>query len=407
MKEVKKVVLAFSGGLDTSVILKWLQLRYGCEVVVFTADLGQGPEVDQAREKALRMGVPAENIFVEDLREQFVRDHAMPVFRANAVYEGVYLMGTPIARPLVAQRQIEIARQVGADAVAHGATGKGNDQLRFELAYYALSPDIRVIAPWREWDLTSRTKLIEFADLHGIPVSKDKRGEAPYSADANMLHISAEGKMLEDPWLAPQEDVFTRTAALESTPDVPQLIQIDFEKGDPIAINGARLSPACLLEALNNMGGRHGIGRVDVVDTRYIGMKSRGIFETPGGTIWQVAHRALESITLDRGESHLKDELMPRYAAMIYNGFWFSPERKMLQALIDKSQESVTGSVRLRLFKGNAIVEGRKSPYSLYSQAHVTFEQDDVFDQIDATGFIKLNALRLRLLAKARAMSAI
>jgi len=402
---VKKIVLAFSGGLDTSVILRWLQNEYDCEVVTFTADLGQGEELEAAREKALLLGVKPSNIFIEDLRETLVREYAMPVFRANAAYEGYYLMGTPIARPLVAKRQVEIARELGADAVAHGATGKGNDQLRFELGYYALDPDIRVITPWREWSLGSRTELLAYADKHGVSVHKDKRGEPPYSADANMLHISAEGKMLEDPWMAPDEDVFTRTVSPEKAPDRPTLVEIDFEHGDPVAIDGQRLSPASLLAALNKLGGDNGIGRLDIVDTRYVGIKSRGIFETPGGTIWQVAHRALESITLDRGESHLKDELMPRYAELVYNGYWFAPERAMLQALIDKSQECVTGTVRLKLYKGNVIVEGRKSPYSLYSQAHVTFESDQVYDPVDATGFVKINALRLRLLAQARQAS--
>jgi argininosuccinate synthase len=399
---VKKIVLAFSGGLDTSIILRWLQNEYDCEVVTFTADLGQGDELEAARAKALALGVKPENVYIEDLRDELVRNYTMPVYRANAVYEGYYLMGTPIARPLVAKRQIEIAHAVGADAVAHGATGKGNDQLRFELGYYALAPNIQVIAPWREWDLTSRTDLLAYADQHGIPVSKDKRGEPPYSADANMMSISAEGKALEDPWVAPDEDVFTRSVSPESAPGSPTIIEIEFERGDPIAVNGVRLSPADLLVFLNKLGGENGIGRLDIVDSRYIGMKSRGIFETPGGTIWQVAHRALESITLDRGQSHLKDELMPRYAELIYNGFWFAPEREMLQALIDKSQEYVTGTVRLKLYKGNVIVEGRKSPFSLYSLSHVTFEKDQVYDQSDATGFIKLSALRLRLLAQVR-----
>jgi argininosuccinate synthase len=398
----KKVVLAFSGGLDTSIILRWLQNEYDCEVVTFTADLGQGEELEAARAKALALGVKPSNIFIEDLREALVHDYAMPVFRANAAYEGYYLMGTPIARPLVAKRQIEIAQAVGADAVAHGATGKGNDQLRFELGYYALNPDIKVIAPWREWKLTGRTDLLAYADQQGIPVSRDKRGEPPYSADANLLHISAEGKALEDPWVAPEEDVFTRTKSPEAAPDKPCYVEIEFERGDPVAIDGTRMSPAALLATLNGLGGENGVGRLDIVDTRYVGMKSRGIFETPGGTIWQVAHRGLESITLDRGESHLKDELMPRYAELVYNGFWFAPEREMLQALIDKSQERVTGTVRVKLYKGNVIVEGRKSPFSLYSQRHVTFEGDDVYDQGDATGFININALRLRLLAQAR-----
>lgn len=399
---IKKIVLAFSGGLDTSVILRWLQNEHDYEVVTFTADLGQGEETELARAKALALGVKPENIFIEDLREELVREYAMPAFRANASYEGYYLMGTPIARPLVAKRQIDIARTLGADAVAHGATGKGNDQLRFELSYYALAPDIKVVAPWRGWDLQSRTDLINYADKYDIPVNKDKRGEPPYSADANLLHISAEGKALEDPWVAPDEEVFTRSVSPENAPDKPTMVEIEFKQGDPVAVNGELMSPATLLANLNKLGGDNGIGRLDLVDTRYVGMKSRGIFETPGGTIWQVAHRALESITLDRGESHLKDELMPRYAELIYNGYWFSPERAMLQALIDKSQEHVTGTVRLKLYKGNVIVEGRKSPYSLYSHRHVTFESDNVYDQADATGFIKINALRLRLLAQAR-----
>jgi argininosuccinate synthase len=396
----RKVVLAFSGGLDTSVILRWLQNEYGCEVAVFTADLGQGEEVGAAREKALSMGVKPENIFVDDLRDELVRDFTMPVYRANAAYEGYYLMGTPIARPLVARRQIEIAKAIGADAVAHGATGKGNDQLRFELSYYALAPDIQVIAPWREWNLAGRSDLIAYADAHGIPVAKGKRGEPPYSADANLMSISAEGKALEDPWVTAPEDVFTRTVAPESAPDKPTLIEIEFERGDPVALNGERVGPARLLEMLNALAGSNGVGRLDIVDSRYIGMKSRGIFETPGGTVWQMAHRALESITLDRGQMQLKDELMPRYAALVYNGLWFSPEREMLQALIDKSQEHVSGSVRLKLYKGGVSVEGRQSLRSLYSLEHVTFEGDHVYDQGDATGFIKLTALRLRLLAR-------
>ncbi len=399
---VKKVVLAYSGGLDTSVILKWLQTTYDCEVVTFTADLGQGEELEPARNKALLLGIKPENIFIEDLRETFVRDFVMPMFRANAVYEGVYLLGTSIARPLIAQRQIEIARKVGADAVAHGATGKGNDQVRFELSYYALKPDIKIIAPWREWDLTSRTRLIAFAEEHQIPIAKDKRGEAPFSVDANLLHISAEGKVLEDPWETPPDYVYSRTVDPEKAPDTPTVIEIDFEKGDPVAVNGERLSPAALLTRLNKLGGDNGIGRLDLLENRFIGMKSRGVYETPGGTIWSVAHRAMEQITLERGAMHQKDELMPRYAELIYNGFWFSPEREMLQALIDKSQEYVTGTVRLKLYKGNVVVQGRKSPYSLYSLAHVTFEEDAVYDQHDAQGFIKLNALRLRLLNKQR-----
>jgi argininosuccinate synthase len=397
-RAVKKVVLAYSGGLDTSVILKWLQEAYRCEVVTFTADLGQGEELAPARRKAEMFGV--KQIFVEDLREEFVRDFVFPMFRANALYEGVYLLGTSIARPLIAKRQIEIAREVGADAVAHGATGKGNDQVRFELTYYALKPDIRVIAPWREWDLTSRTKLIEFAEKHQIPIAKDKRGEAPFSVDANLLHISAEGKALEDPWAEPEEFVYSRTVAPEAAPDTPEYVEVEFERGDPVAVDGIRLSPAALLTRLNELGGRHGIGRVDLVENRFVGMKSRGVYETPGGTILHAAHRGIERITLDRGAAHLKDELMPRYAELVYNGFWFAPEREMLQSLIDKSQERVSGTVRLKLYKGLARVVGRKSPNSLYSLAHVTFEEDQVYDQRDAEGFIKLNALRLRLMGR-------
>jgi len=396
MSDVKKVVLAYSGGLDTSVILKWLQQTYGCEVVTFTADLGQGEELAPARRKAEMLGI--KEIYIEDLREDFVRDYVFPMFRANAVYEGVYLLGTSIARPLIAKRQIEIAQETGADAVCHGATGKGNDQVRFELSYYALKPDIKVIAPWREWDLTSRTRLIEFAEQHQIPIPKDKRGEAPFSVDANLLHISAEGKEMEDPWVAPGEHVFSRSVAPEAAPDEPTVIEIAFERGDPVAIDGQAMSPATLLTELNRLGGENGIGRLDLVENRFVGMKSRGIYETPGGTVLLVAHRAMESLTLDRGAAHLKDELMPRYAELIYNGFWFSPEREMLQAMIDKSQERVSGTVRLKLYKGNVIVVGRKSPQSLYSLAHVTFEEDSVYDQRDAQGFIKLNALRLRLL---------
>ncbi len=398
MSEIKKVVLAYSGGLDTSVILKWLQTTYNCEVVTFTADLGQGEELEPARKKAEMLGIKPENIYIEALREEFVRDFVFPMFRANAVYEGVYLLGTSIARPLISKRQIEIARETGADAVCHGATGKGNDQVRFELGYYALNPDIHVIAPWREWDLNSRTKLIDFAEKHQIPIAKDKRGEAPFSVDANLLHISAEGKVLEDPWEAPEEYVFSRSVSPEEAPDRPTIITIDFEKGDPVAVDGEKLSPAALLTRLNKLAGDNGIGRLDLVENRFVGMKSRGVYETPGGTILLTAHRAMESITLDRGAAHLKDELMPRYAELIYNGFWWSPEREMLQALIDKSQEKVNGSVRLKLYKGNVIVEGRKSPDSLYSMEHVTFEEDTVYDQRDAAGFIKLNALRLRLL---------
>jgi argininosuccinate synthase len=395
---VKKVVLAYSGGLDTSVILRWLQETYRCEVVAFTADLGQGEELESARKKAELLG--ARQIFVEDLREEFVRDFVFPMFRANALYEGAYLLGTSIARPLIAKRQIEIAHIVGADAVAHGATGKGNDQVRFELSYYALAPDIKVIAPWREWDLTSRTRLVEYADSHQIPIARDKRGAAPFSIDANLLHVSAEGKMLEDPSVEPDELVYSRTVAPETAPDEPQYVEIGFERGDPVAIDGEPLSPASLLQRLNELGGRHGIGRLDLVENRFVGMKSRGVYETPGGTILLTAHRAIESLCLDRGAAHLKDELMPRYAELIYNGFWFAPEREMLQALIDKSQEHVAGTVRLKLYKGAVRIAGRQSPASLYSLAHVTFEEDAVYDQRDAEGFIKLNALRLRLAAR-------
>jgi argininosuccinate synthase len=393
--KVKKIVLAYSGGLDTSVILRWLQETYRCEVVTFTADIGQGEELEPARKKAEMMGV--KEIFIEDLREEFVRDFVFPMFRANALYEGQYLLGTSIARPLIAKRQIEIAEQVGADAVAHGATGKGNDQVRFELGYYALKPEIKVIAPWREWDLTSRTTLIEYAERHQIPIPRDKRGEAPFSTDANLLHISAEGKVLEDPWSEPEEFVYSRTVAPEAAPDQPDYVEIGFERGDATSVDGACLSPANLLAKLNELGGKHGIGRLDLVENRFVGMKSRGVYETPGGTILHAAHRGIESITLDRGAAHLKDELMPRYAELIYNGFWFAPERLMLQALVDKGQENVEGTVRLKLYKGSARVVGRKSPKSLYSLAHVTFEEDQVYDQRDAEGFIKLNALRLRL----------
>ncbi|MEQ8355006.1 MAG: argininosuccinate synthase [Kiloniellaceae bacterium] len=398
MSDIKKVVLAYSGGLDTSVILKWLQTTYNCEVVTFTADLGQGEELEPARKKAELLGIKPSNIFIEDLREDFVRDYVFPMFRANALYEGVYLLGTSIARPLIAKRQIEIARETGADAVCHGATGKGNDQVRFELGYYALNPDIKVIAPWREWDLNSRTKLIAFAEQNQIPIAKDKRGEAPFSVDANLLHISAEGKVLEDPWDTPPDYVYSRSVSPEEAPDSPTVITIDFEKGDPVAVDGEKLSPAALLTRLNKLAGDNGIGRLDLVENRFVGMKSRGVYETPGGTILLAAHRAMESITLDRGAAHLKDELMPRYAELIYNGFWWSPEREMLQALVDKSQAKVNGAVRLKLYKGNVIVEGRKSADSLYSMEHVTFEEDTVYDQRDAAGFIKLNALRLRLL---------
>ncbi len=399
--EVKKVVLAYSGGLDTSIILKWLQTELGAEVVTFTADLGQGEELEPAREKALRAGVKPENIFIDDLREEFVADYVFPMMRANALYEGLYLLGTSIARPLIAKRQIEIARAVGADAVSHGATGKGNDQVRFELGYYALNPDIKVIAPWREWDLTSRTRLIEFAEQHQIAVAKDKRGEAPFSTDANLLHTSSEGKVLEDPWEEVPDYVYSRTVNPEDAPDAPEYVTIDFERGDGVALNGQAMSPATLLAALNDLGRKHGIGRLDLVENRFVGMKSRGMYETPGGEIYARAHRGIESITLDRGAAHLKDELMPKYAELIYNGFWFAPEREMLQAAIDHSQEKVSGTVRLKLYKGNASVVGRKSPNSLYSERHVTFEDDaGAYDQKDAAGFIKLNALRLRLLAQ-------
>jgi argininosuccinate synthase len=399
-KTVKKVVLAYSGGLDTSVILRWLQTNYRCEVVTFTADLGQGEELEPARKKAELFGV--KEIFVEDLRETFVRDFVFPMFRANALYEGQYLLGTSIARPLIAQRQIEIAEAVGADAVAHGATGKGNDQVRFELAYYALNPEVKVIAPWREWELTSRTKLLEFAELNQIPIARDKRGEAPFSVDANLLHSSSEGKILEDPAEEPDEIVYQRTISPEAAPDQPTLITIDFDRGDPVAIDGEKLSPAALLTRLNTLGRDNGIGRLDLVENRYVGMKSRGVYETPGGTILLAAHRGIESITLDREAAHLKDSLMPRYAEMIYNGFWFAPERRMLQALIDASQHSVSGRVRLKLYKGHATVIGRESPNSLYSTRVVTFEDDKgAYDQQDAQGFIKLNALRLRLGAAA------
>ncbi|MBC7800977.1 MAG: argininosuccinate synthase [Gemmatimonadaceae bacterium] len=400
VKDVKKVVLAYSGGLDTSVILRWLQTAYRCEVVTFTADLGQGEELEPARAKAELMGV--KEIFVDDLRETFVRDFVFPMFRANTVYEGQYLLGTSIARPLIAQRQIEIAEAVGADAVAHGATGKGNDQVRFEIAYYALKPDIKVIAPWREWDLTSRTRLLEFAEANQIPIARDKRGEAPFSVDANLLHSSSEGKMLEDPAEEAPQVVYQRTIRPEDAPDAATDIAIDFDRGDPTAIDGVALSPAALLARLNELGRANGIGRLDMVENRFVGMKSRGVYETPGGTILLVAHRGIESITLDREAAHLKDSLMPRYATLIYNGFWFSPERRMLQAAIDESQYSVSGRVRLRLYKGNVSVIGRESPNSLYSMKVVTFEDDQgAYDQTDAAGFIKLQALRLRLGAMA------
>jgi len=400
VKDVKKVVLAYSGGLDTSVILRWLQTTYGCEVVTFTADLGQGEELGPARKKAEMFGV--KEIFVDDLRETFVKDFVFPMFRANTLYEGQYLLGTSIARPLIAQRQIEIAEQVGADAVAHGATGKGNDQVRFELSYYALKPDIKIIAPWREWELTSRTRLIEFAEKHQIPISKDKRGEAPFSVDANLLHSSSEGKILEDPAQEADEIVYQRTIRPEDAPDRATIISMDFHHGDPVAIDGVTLSPASILTRLNELGKANGIGRLDLVENRFVGMKSRGVYETPGGTILLAAHRAIESITLDREAAHLKDSLMPRYAELIYNGFWFSPERRMLQALIDTSQASVSGRVRLKLYKGSVTCIGRESPNSLYSMKVVTFEDDQgAYDQVDAQGFIKLNALRLRLGAMA------
>ena len=394
--EVNKIVLAYSGGLDTSVILKWLQQTYDCEVVTFTADLGQGEEVEPAREKAQAAGV--KEIFIDDLREEFVRDFVFPMFRANALYEGIYLLGTSIARPLIAKRQIEIAREVGADSVSHGATGKGNDQVRFELGYYALEPDIKVIAPWREWDLDSRTKLLDFAGKHQIPIARDKMDEPPYSTDANLLHISYEGKVLEDPWVEADEGMYTRSVSPENSPDTPTYVEIDFEQGDAVAVDGEKMSPATLLTKLNELGGANGIGRIDIVENRYVGMKSRGVYETPGGTILIAAHRGIESLTLDRGAAHLKDELMPRYAELVYNGFWFAPEREMIQVAVDESQKHVSGTVRLKLFKGSVTVVGRKSPVSLYSEQHVTFEADTVYDQRDAEGFIKLNALRLRLL---------
>jgi argininosuccinate synthase len=398
MSKPKKVVLAYSGGLDTSIILKWLQVEYGCEVVTFTADLGQGGEVEPVRGKAELMGASA--IYIEDLREEFVRDFVFPMFRANAQYEGLYLLGTSIARPLISKRLVEIARLEGADAIAHGATGKGNDQVRFELAAYALEPDIKVIAPWREWDLTSRTRLIEWAEAHQVPIPRDKRGDAPFSVDANLLHTSSEGKVLENPAEPAPEYVYQRTVHPEDAPDTPEHIEISFIKGDAVAINGEKMSPATILNALNEYGRDHGVGRLDLVEGRYVGMKSRGIYETPGGTILLAAHRGIESITLDRGAAHLKDELMPKYAELIYNGYWFSPEREMLQSLIDKSQEYANGTVRIKLYKGSATVAGRWSEDSLYSEQHVTFEDDrGAYDQKDAAGFIKINALRLRLLA--------
>ena len=400
---VKKVVLAYSGGLDTSIILKWLQMTYGCDVVTFTADLGQGEELGPARDKALLLGIRPENIFIEDLREEFVRDYVFPMFRANALYEGQYLLGTSIARPLIAKKQIEIAEKVGADAVAHGATGKGNDQVRFELSYYALKPDVKVIAPWREWNLTSRTKLIEFAEQHQIPIARDKRGEAPFSVDANLLHASSEGKVLEDPAREVPDYVYSRTVDPEKAPDQSTYITIGFERGDAVSIDGKKMSPAALLTRLNELGRANGIGRLDLVENRFVGMKSRGMYETPGGTILHAAHRGIESITLDRGVMHLKDELMPKYAELVYYGFWFTAEREMLQAAIDRSQEFASGEVRLKLYKGNVIVVGRESPYSLYDQDLVTFEEGAVaYDHRDAAGFIRLNALRLRTLGQRR-----
>ncbi|MEO5346230.1 MAG: argininosuccinate synthase [Magnetococcus sp. YQC-9] len=400
-KSVKKVVLAYSGGLDTSIILKWLQEHYQCEVVAFCADLGQGEELEPARQKAMNLGV--HEIYIDDLKEEFVRDFVFPMYRANALYEGVYHLGTSIARPLIAKRQIEIATQCGAEAVSHGATGKGNDQVRFELAYYALRPGIRVIAPWREWDLTSREKLLAYADANGIPVARDKRGDVPYSMDRNLLHLSFEGKVLEDPWKEPEEEMFLLSVSPEKAPDKPTYIEISFEQGNPVAIDGERLSPANLLARLNALGGANGIGRVDLVENRYVGMKSRGVYETPGGTILGVAHRAMESLTLDREAAHLKDELGPRYASLVYNGYWFSPERLMLQSLVDTSQTYVTGVVRLKLYKGNVIVTGRKSDQSLFDPVVATFEDDHgAYDQTDASGFIKLNALRMRIAALVR-----
>ncbi len=400
MSAPKKVVLAYSGGLDTSIILKWLQTEYGCEVVTFTADLGQGEELEPARAKAVLLGIKPENIHIVDVREEFVRDFVFPMFRANALYEGLYLLGTSIARPLISQHLVRIAAETGADAVAHGATGKGNDQVRFELCAYALNPAIKVIAPWREWDLTSRTKLIEFAETNQIPISKDKRGEAPFSVDANLLHTSSEGKALENPADEAPEYVYQRTVAPEDAPNTPEMVEITFERGDAVAINGVAMSPATILTKLNEIGGAHGVGRLDLVENRFVGMKSRGVYETPGGTILLEAHRGIEQITLDSGAGHLKDSIMPRYAELIYNGFWFSPEREMLQALIDKSQEHVTGTVRIKLYKGSARTVARWSDHSLYSEKHVTFEEDaGAYDQKDAAGFIRLNALRLKLIA--------
>ncbi len=401
----KKVVLAYSGGLDTSIILKWLQTTYGCEVVTFTADLGQGEELEPARKKAQMLGIKDENIFIEDLREEFVRDYVFPMFRANAVYEGIYLLGTSIARPLIAKKQIEIAQRLGADAVCHGATGKGNDQVRFELAYYALEPGIRIVAPWREWSFKGREELLDFARQNQIPIAKDKEGEAPFSVDANLLHSSSEGKVLEDPAKEAPSIVYQRTISPMDAPDTPTEISVGFSKGDAVSLNGKPMSPATILTELNALGKANGIGRVDLVENRFVGMKSRGVYETPGGTILLQAHRAIESVTLDRGAAHLKDELMPRYAELIYNGFWFAPEREMLQAAIDKSQEHVEGEVRLKLYKGNVIVTGRESPASLYSSTLVTFEDDKgAYDQKDAEGFIKLNALRLRTLGQRKKM---
>lgn len=401
MKQIKKVVLAYSGGLDTSVILKWLGDTYGCEVVTFTADIGQGEEVQPAREKAELLGIKPQNIFIEDLREEFVRDFVFPMFRANTIYEGEYLLGTSIARPLIAKRLVEIAKEVGADAIAHGATGKGNDQVRFELGAYALNPSIKVIAPWREWDLNSREKLLSYAQQAGIPIEK-KPNKSPYSMDANLLHISYEGQILEDPNAEPEESMWRWTTSPLDAPDCAEEITIGFKNGDPISINGEVLSPAKLLEKLNLLGGKHGIGRLDIVENRYVGMKSRGCYETPGGTILLKAHRAIESITLDREEAHLKDELMPRYASLIYNGYWFSREREALQALIDKTQENVEGEVRAKLYKGNVIITGRKSSKSLFDEAYSTFEEDSVYNQSDAQGFIKLNALRFIIAGKNR-----
>ena len=394
-KAPKKVVLAYSGGLDTSIILRWLQVEKGCEVVTFTADLGQGEELEPARKKAELMGI--KQIYIEDLKEEFIRDFVFPMFRANALYEGVYLLGTSIARPLIAKRLVEIANETGADAISHGATGKGNDQVRFELTAYALKPEVKIIAPWREWDMTSRTQMIEYAEKHQIPIPRDKRGEAPYSMDANLLHISYEGKALEDPWVEASEEMFRLTVSPQKAPDTPEYVEIEFAQGDAMAVNGVKLSPAKLLAKLNELGGKHGVGRLDLVENRYVGMKSRGVYETPGGTILYAAHRGIESITLDREAMHLKDELMPRYAKMVYTGYWFAPEREMLQAAIDQTQARVNGVVRIKLFKGVAAVVGRKSPNSLYRLDYVTFEEDSVYDQHDAEGFIKLNALRLRL----------